>query len=239
MVEAIRSQPDYEEAFTGDPLITVRVATYNNAQILCERTLASLRRQSYQRWEAIVVGDACTDETAERIGAFGDARIRFYNLPLRGPYPSDRRARWQVAGTFPMNTGLRLASGSWIAALDHDDEFADDHLEVLLRGAQSSHAEVAYGKLCVVGAESGAAVADEIGEWPPRVGGFMFQSAIVHGGWRQFEYDVNAHLCDEPGDWHLARRLWQAGARFHFVDRIVGTYYLAPQAWQSNWAHVR
>jgi Glycosyl transferase family 2 len=238
-LDAIRAADDYDAAFAGDPLVTVRIATYNNAKILCERTLASLLRQTYPHWEAIVVGDACTDDTEDRIRDLGDPRIQFHNLPFRGPYPSDRRAMWQVAGTYPMNTALTLARGAWIAALDHDDEFSEDHVEVLLRQAQAAQAEVAYGKLRVVLADSGTELPDQIGAWPPRHTGFMFQSAIVHAGLRRFEYDINAHLCDEPGDWNMARRMWQLGVRFKFVDRIVGTYYLSPRPFQGAWAQLR
>jgi glycosyltransferase involved in cell wall biosynthesis len=233
-LDAVRATDDYDAAFVGDPLVTVRIATYNNARILCERTLASLLRQTYPRWEAIVVGDACTDDTAHRIRALGDSRIHFHNLPFRGPYPSDPSARWQVAGTYPANMGLALARGRWIAGLDHDDEFTDDHVEVLLRRAQAARAEVAYGKLRVVLAESGVETPDEIGTWPPQHGGFMFQSAIVHAGLRRFEYDINAHLCDEPGDWNMARRMWDVGVRFNFVDQIVGTYHFAPRPWRET-----
>jgi glycosyltransferase involved in cell wall biosynthesis len=221
----IRNAPDYELPFRGDPLITVRIATYNGAQVLCERALPSIIGQTYPNWEAIVVGDACTDDTEERVRGLGDERIRFVNLPFREPYPEDPRARWQVAGSQAMNLGMDLAKGAWIAALDHDDEFSEDHLEVLLRIAQSARAELAYGKLDVRDAGTGELRPYTVGEWPPRVTQFMFQGAIVHRGLGRFGYDLNAHLADEPGDWNLARRLWDAGVRFKFVETIVGTYW--------------
>ena len=52
-------------------LVSVRMATYDNAEMLCERTLASLLAQTYARWEAVVVGER-SHNTAERIAAIGD-----------------------------------------------------------------------------------------------------------------------------------------------------------------------
>jgi hypothetical protein len=43
---------------------------------------------------AIVVGDACTDDTAARIDRLADPRIRFINLPHRGPTLNHRTDGW-------------------------------------------------------------------------------------------------------------------------------------------------
>jgi hypothetical protein len=230
-LEEIRRQPDYEEAFSSEPMVSVRIATYNNADELCERCLASVRRQTYENWEAVVVGDALDDVTEERLKALGDDRIRFWNLSFRGPYPEDRRTRWQVIGTPAMNAATAAAEGRWIAPLDDDDEFDDDHIEVLLRAAQAEHAELAYGRMRVV--VEGTEGCTEFGAWPPRSTDFGFQGALYHAGLKEFGYDMNAWLVDEAGDWNLARRMWDAGVRFAFVDRVVGTYWVSPES--LNW----
>ena len=67
-----------------------------------------------------------------------------------------------------------------------------------------------------------------VGAWPPILGEFGFQGAIYHAGLRCFEMDLNARFAGEPGDWNLARRMWETGVRFAFLDRIVTTYYWAP-----------
>lgn len=115
-----------------DPLISVTIATYNRAQVLTERTLPSVLAQTYQNFEVIVVGDHCTDDTAARIAALNDSRIRFYNQPERGKYPEDPQKRRFVAGIPPMNKALELARGAWIAHLDDDDVWIPEHLEKML-----------------------------------------------------------------------------------------------------------
>ena len=233
MLEEVRSAPDYGTAFEGDPLVSVRIATYNRADMLTELAVASLLRQSYENWEAVIVGDACTDNTEARIAALDDPRVRFSNLPYQGPYPDDPRARWQVAGYNAMNAGLRAARGRWIAALDDDDEFDDDHIEVLLREAQRTRAELVYGRMRAVMRATGERVED-IGVWPPRAGQFNFLGSIVHAGLGRFEYDYNTQFAGEVGDWNLVRRLWESGVRFSFIDRPVGTYYINPRVWHTE-----
>src|SRR5262245_57997491 len=39
-LEAVRREPGYEGAFSGEPLVSVRVGTYRNPEALCERALA-------------------------------------------------------------------------------------------------------------------------------------------------------------------------------------------------------
>jgi glycosyltransferase involved in cell wall biosynthesis len=225
----VRAAPDYgapwEEA---EPLVSVRIPTYNNAAVLCERALSSLRSQTYERWEAIVVGDAVTDDTERRIATIGDTRVRFINLPFRGPYPDDERRRRLVAGTRPANLAVREARGAWIAPLDHDDAFAPDHIEVLLQHARETHAELVYGKLELRDPETGERLA-EVGAWPPAFGAFGFQGALYHCALGRFGHDELAYLAGEPGDWNLARRMWEAGVRFAYLDRVVTEYFWSPR----------
>src|SRR5581483_3909922 len=100
----------YERAFSDpEPLVTVRIPTYTRSRLLIERALPSIMRQTYQNFEVIVVGDGCTNDTAELVEAFGDPRVRFVNLPYRYPYPEDPEKRWCVAGGPGANVGAELA----------------------------------------------------------------------------------------------------------------------------------
>jgi hypothetical protein len=224
----LREAPGYEDAFVGEPLVTVRIATFNNARLLCERALPSVRAQTYGNLEVLVVGDACTDDTEERVAALGDPRIRFWNRPHRGPYPEEPQARWYVAGIPPINEGALAARGAWIAPLDDDDTWEPDHVEVLLATAQREHAEVAYGAYRAVldGVDDSPVV--RFGRWPPRRGELSLWASVYHAHLREFLYDMNARFAGEPGDWNLARRLWEAGVRFAYVDRVVTTYFIDP-----------
>jgi len=235
-IDVIRGLSSYQEAYAGAPLVTVGIYTFQRARTLCERTLPSVIRQSYHNWEAVIVGDGCEDDTAARIAALGDSRISFYNRPSNGPYPDDPHQRWLVAGTHAANEAIARARGRWFAPLNDDDEWSDDHLAILLSEAQRTRAELVYGRMRV--AIDGTGEETSFGNWPPQHGDFGFQAAIYHGDLRGFRLDTKAYERGEPGDWNLARRMLEAGVRFAFVPRDVGTYHVAVnhhgQAWWSE-----
>jgi glycosyltransferase involved in cell wall biosynthesis len=219
-----RRDPSYGDAYAGDPLVTVRIGAYRGGDLLFERALSSVLAQSYGNWEVVVVCDGPDEETAGRIAALGDSRIRSVQRPRNGPYPSQRVERWQVAGAHPFNHAVALARGAWIAPIDQDDEWAADHLEVLLAAASRTGAEVVYGVSRVV---LGDGSETYFGSWPPRLGDFGFQTAIYHAGLAALLYDANSHLVGEPADWNLARRMLEAGVCFEFVERVVTAYYVS------------
>jgi glycosyltransferase involved in cell wall biosynthesis len=205
------------------------IPTFNRAALLCERGLASVLRQSYDALEVIVVGNACTDDTVERVSSIGDSRVRVVNLAYQEPEPDDEVRRWHNSGTGPINHGLSLATGSWIAVQHDDDEWDDNYLELVLEAARRSRAEIAYCRARVVYAPTGEPLTFEVGAFPPVLGQFGTQFSIFHQGLRFFGYDRACAWLDEPNDWNFARRMWEAGVRFHFVPSTLATYHLTPR----------
>lgn len=223
-LRAVRESEAYERALTEtEPLVTVRIPTYNRSEILLERALPSIVSQSYENFEVIVVGDGCTDDTATRISQFGDDRVRFVNLPFRFPYPPDKEDRWLVAGTPALNLGADLANGTWLATLGDDDEFKPHHLECLLETARASAAEMAYGNIL----QHRPPPLDDnvLARYPPELGYFNLQAAIVLRALSFFEFNLTSWTLGEPGDWNLCRRMLEAGVRIGYVDRVVVQYY--------------
>jgi hypothetical protein len=244
--EALQSWPEqlaqarqgelYQRAYEDpQPLISIPIPTYHSPHTLCDRALASVLAQTYGNWEAIVVGDHCTDETEERVMAIGDPRIRFHNLPVRELDPVDPWERWAVKGSVPRAAGIGLATGAWIAPLSHDDAWDPDHLAVLLGAARKQRAEVAYS--CMRGVREEAPDQNtglSIGAWPPQLGQFNWQSSIVNGALRFMRYDRVCALASEPNDWNLARRAREAGVRFAFVARETSSLYMYPREQEIN-----
>jgi glycosyltransferase involved in cell wall biosynthesis len=218
-----RRDPAYEDAYAAEPLVTVRIGAYRGGEVLFDRALASVRRQTHANWEAIVVCDGRDEETAARVAALAEPRIRCLQRPRNGPYPERAADRWKVAGVHPFNQAVAFARGAWIAPLDQDDEWVDDHLEALLAAAAASRAEVVYGVGRVLLGGGGETY---FGTWPPALADFGFQTAIYHAGLAALLYDVNSHLAGEPADWNLARRMLEAGVAFEFLERVVTTYFV-------------
>ncbi len=206
-----------------EPLVSVRIATYNRGRILVERTLPSVFAQTYRRFEIVIVGDCCTDDTESRIRALGDPRITFRNLPVRPAYPSYREYFWMTAGTFPMNHALDLCRGSWIAPLDDDDEFTPGHIEKLLTACMGNRWEFAYG---IMEMEVRPGIFERIGSYPLE-GARICHPAVLYSSILDFlRYDPESWLLWEPADWNLWRKFREIGVRYGFLDEVVGVHYL-------------
>lgn len=225
-----RKEPGYDRTFDAsrEPLVTVRIGTYNRARILTERTLPSVMAQTYRNLEILVVGDACTDDTEGRIAALGDPRIRFVNLNQRGDYPTEPFARWCVAGAAPMNHALTIARGEWLAPVDDDDEFAPDHVESMLKACLANRWEWCFGiaRMMLLNGEW-----RDVGDLPVRRNHVCHSAVFYWTGLSFMPHNVNAWRLGEPGDWNLWRRMKQAGVRMGFVPKLVATHHIERTQW--------
>jgi hypothetical protein len=223
-LSALRADERYAEPFVdNEPLVSVVIPTFDNERLLRERAIPSVLAQTYQHFEVVVVGDDAPDETRAAVESFGDARLRYSSLLYRGPYPTEALSRWYVAGVPPYNEAVRLARGLWIAPLDDDDAFRPEHIERLLRSAQSERLEFVYGTM--ERRDPGGATA-VLGRFPPEHSHFGLQSALYHAGIAEiFELELTDWLFDLPYDWGLAQRMLRSGVRMKMIPEINVDYY--------------
>jgi glycosyltransferase involved in cell wall biosynthesis len=112
------------------PAVSVVVPLYDSGAHIVP-TLETLRAQTFEDWECVLVNDGSTDDTADRVRPFlADARFRYVERPNGG-----------VAAA--RNTGIRASSGRWVALLDHDDRWLPTKLE-----AQVVLAERGFDVVC-------------------------------------------------------------------------------------------
>lgn len=205
------------------PLISVIIPTYNRATLLTTRAIPSVLKQTYQNFEILVVGDHCTDNTEKLMEKFSDKRIKFYNLPEKGHYPKKPIERWMTISVFPRNKALELSSGDWIAPLDDDDEFSEDHLEVLLKYALEHDYEMVYG---LIEMEKKPREFVNVGSYPPECGKICHNSALYSSKLKFFKYDIHCYKYGEVSDWNLWRRMMGAGVKIGFINKVVGKHYI-------------
>lgn len=209
----------------SEPFVSVLIPTWNRAALLAGRTLPTVLAQSYRRFEVVVVGDGCTDDTAARLLALGDERVRFVNLPERGRYPEDPLLRWMVAGTAPLNRALELARGRWLAYIDDDDTWEPDHLASMLAHARATGAEFVYGAMDFQRAPSEWL---RLGAWPPGTGRIPHSATLYRSYLRFMRYDLEAWRAGVGVDSLMWGRMLDAGVRFSFLDRVVAASPLRP-----------
>lgn len=218
---SLRESPEYERPFEEEnPLVTVYITTYSNAEGLAERSIPSVLGQTYDNLEVLVIGDAASPRVEAAARSFDDPRLRFVNLTTRGLYPDDPIELWRVAGTAPANEGRRLAQGQWIAVNCDDDAFTPDHVELLLAEARRRRLELVYGAIRRIepGREDSL-----IGTFPPRNEHFGMQAALLHRCLRTFTHEFE--VFGDGGDWVWIRRMLRVGVKIGMIDDVVVDYY--------------
>jgi glycosyltransferase involved in cell wall biosynthesis len=205
-----------------DPLVTISISTYNRGKLLTSRGLPSLLGQTYKNIEVIIVGDCCTDDTAERIKALGDDRVTFVNLESRGDYPESGQIHWMVAGTKPFNFALTLAKGDFITHLDDDDRHPLDRIEKLVRFAQENKADFVWHPFY---REKGN------GKWrltkakEYRSGSVTTSSVFYHNWFKCIPADFDAWRFREAGDWNRFRKFKYLGVNACFYPEPMLFHY--------------
>lgn len=102
-------------AFSQQPLISVLMPVYNTPTVYLEQAIASVRAQLYGNWELCIADDASTAPEVRQLlqaAAAADARIKVVHRERNGHISA------------ASNSALELASGSFVALLDHDDLLA-------------------------------------------------------------------------------------------------------------------
>ncbi len=101
------------------PGISVIIAVYNKEDYL-EQTIASVLAQTYSDFELVLWNDGSTDNSLDIINSFKDDRIRVYGSPNAG-------------ASVARNKAVENSNSEFLAFLDADDLWAENHLEELHR----------------------------------------------------------------------------------------------------------
>jgi glycosyltransferase involved in cell wall biosynthesis len=216
------------------PQVTVILPTYNRSSVL-RYAISSVLRQTFTDFELLVIGDGCTDDSAQVVAEAGDPRVRWIALPEKTGHQCG-----------PNNEGLRQARGEIIAYHGHDDLWLPHHLAVTVDALLSSGADLAHSLCLMVPSEgeSGWLLIPQ-----PELGAYAPPLCVIHrrsltervGGWRHYR-----ELGTTPPDVELWRRAEASGAMLTFVPRLTGikfpasvrrdVYRTQPHREQEAWA---
>jgi glycosyltransferase involved in cell wall biosynthesis len=194
------------------PLFTI-VTVCRNAQNVIEETGLSLRNQSCQDFEWLVIDGASSDGTLERVAGLGLAQGRVLSEPDHGIFDA-------------MNKAVPLARGKWIYFLNAGDSFADAAVLADVSANLRAHpkVELLWGDMIYF---------DQSSEWLRR---FAHVSAwtlpfewLCHQAvfasrdlFDRFGYFNEAFSLGADADWLL--RVFRSGATTRYIERVIARF---------------
>lgn len=197
--------------------ITVICPTFNQS-IDILHSINSVRAQTVQDWELVVVSDGCTDDTDNVVQAVPDPRVRLLRVANHG----------SPGG--PRNAALITTTTPYVAYLDHDDRWHPEHLELLLDMLQTGAQLASTGCVRI---DSAGHECDRSGDrdtvWHPelQVLNAMYEPSRV-GHVRSLVTDIGGWNTERAGfeDWDLWFRLAESGVDFATAEYRTATLVL-------------
>ena len=195
----------------NSPFFSVIIPVYNRAAVLAD-AIESVRAQTCQDFEIVVVNDGSTDDPRAVVESFADPRIRFIRQENKG-------------GGAARNTAIDHARGRFIAPLDSDDAFLPQHLarmKALLEGTTNL---AGYARMRVDRGESrvflkpprAIRAGEEMARYLLCDRGFVptITIAVEREMARRIRYHEDLHAAE---DTDFAIRLSLAGCHFQMIE---------------------
>ncbi len=114
-------------------LVSIVVPVYNSEKFIKE-TINSIKQQTYENWELLLVNDCSTDNSEKIINEQKnkDSRIKLISLEKNSGAAISR------------NTGIKEAKGKYIAFIDSDDLWKKDKLEKQIKFMEENDYEFTF-----------------------------------------------------------------------------------------------
>lgn len=198
--------------------VSVIIPTYNRSELL-KKAVKSLKKQSHQNFEIIIIDDFSTDDTAQVVKEMDDERIVYLKHDIN------------KGGSEARNTGIRQATGSFIGFLDSDDQWLPDKLEKQLKQFEGKpDVGVIYTGVQVVN-ENNQPTRKIVPEYKGEILSKLFESNCIDTTSsvlvkkevleRVQGFDASLPSCQ---DWDLYIRLAQV-TKFDFVKESMVLFY--------------
>jgi hypothetical protein len=210
------------------PRFTILLPTRNRPALL-RLAISSVLAQTEGDFELFVVGDGCTDDSAAVVAGFGDARIRWFDLPKAPGFGYANR-----------NIALRQAGGEYIAFVADDDLVFPDHLERLAAALDERGAEWAYNRPLwvttdgiVVPFASNLLNADELDRFIT-VGNHIPATCVLYRRSCLAAYGYWPEDVLSGGDWRYWIRIIEGGRRANLACSPVPTSLHFNALWKTT-----
>lgn len=113
------------------PLLSVVMPVYN-AEKYIKRAIDSVIRQTFRRWELIIVNDGSTDSTYDIICTYIGkyTNIHCYNISNSG------------SAKYPRDMAIVRSNSGFIVYLDADDYYSSNYLEIMWQRQRETDADI-------------------------------------------------------------------------------------------------
>jgi GT2 family glycosyltransferase len=211
-----KEQPKEQESVGREPLVSV-ITPCLNAGTFLARCISSVEMQTYTNVEHIIIDGGSTDQTVDLLERCRRNELRWISEPDNGQADA-------------INKGFRMANGAIVTWLNADDTLrgyaVQDAVEAFL---QVPSAGVVYGDIEIVDIDGRRSIrrapkrlkrgAFDSNNPLPQPGTFFKASALRSvGGLNESLYLAF--------DFDLWSRLFQAGAEFQHVPKVMATFHV-------------
>ena len=131
-----RLQGGRSHAMSDNPLVSIVTTVYNGAEYI-EEAILSVKNQTYDNIEYIVVDAASSDGTLAVVQRHADFIDYYVSEPDAGIYSG-------------MNKGIELSQGEYVLILNADDYYEPDAVSVLVQKAMDSGKDIIFADRNVV-----------------------------------------------------------------------------------------
>ncbi|MGK6317780.1 glycosyltransferase [Neorhizobium sp. DT-125] len=119
-----------------NPVVSIVMPTYNRGELI-SGAIKSVLSQTYRNFQLIIVDDGSRDDTRSVVEGFNDSRIIYIWQENQGVSAA-------------RNTGLRAATGEYVAYIDSDNQWRPKYLEYSIKYAKKFDADCIYSILTIV-----------------------------------------------------------------------------------------
>lgn len=199
------------------PLISVITVVFNGGKYI-EETILSIKNQSYENIEFIIVDGGSTDNTINIIKKYDYLVNKWVSEPDEGIY-------------FAMNKGANFANGSYICFLNSSDGYFPNTIENFVSKLAENDFDYTFGPASIVD-ESGTEVrisypldykrliSKKYLPMPsPHLAVFLKKSLFMDLG----GYDTSLYL---SADYDFLLRMIKASKKVHYLSQPVGFFKL-------------
>jgi len=201
-------------------MVSVIIPVYNGERTI-KKAIESVFFQNYKDWEIIIVDDGSTDKTSQIIKELKSEKIRYFYQKNQGR----SKAR---------NKGILLAKGEYIAFLDSDDVWLEEHLQKEIKVLESHpNVSLVYSEVEIIGEDGNIFPMGP--NWKPKRYSGLPLNQLIEENFIPFSSSLVRKKCfEEIGlfdsdmepseDWDIWLRIVKNGHKVYYINEVLTQY---------------